>query len=59
LHSVFDYDGARIVVDNISLPLLAGGQIDFVTELIGSAFKVVSNPNASSTCGCDVSFEIK
>ncbi|RKP26661.1 hypothetical protein SYNPS1DRAFT_27659 [Syncephalis pseudoplumigaleata] len=56
---VFECDGARVVVDNISLPLLSGAQVDYVTELIGSALKVVSNPNASSTCGCDISFEIK
>ncbi|RKP15356.1 hypothetical protein BJ684DRAFT_7133, partial [Piptocephalis cylindrospora] len=52
-------DGARVVVDAISLPLMTGSTVDYQEELIGSMFKIVDNPLASSTCGCDVSFEIK
>ncbi len=44
-------DGRRFVVDNVSINYIAGATIDFVTEVMGSSFKV-SNPNASSACGC-------
>ena len=50
-------DGVRIVIDNVSLELLAGAEIDFVEELSGSAFRI-RNPNATSSCGCGNSFAI-
>lgn len=56
---VLEKDGARVVVDEVSLPLMSGSTVDYQVELIGSMFKIVNNPLASSTCGCDVSFEIK
>lgn len=46
-----------MIVDETSLPLLAGAQVDFVHELIGSTFCVVNNPAAGSGCGCGVSFD--
>jgi iron-sulfur cluster assembly accessory protein len=49
--------GQAAVVDEMSLVLLKGSQIDFVDELAGSVFKV-RNPNARSSCGCGVSFSI-
>src|ERR1700761_1742360 len=48
---VVERDGAKAVVDEASLPFLAGSEIDFVDEIIGAAFKV-HNPNATSGCGC-------
>ena len=50
-------DGAAAVVDEMSLVLLKGSEIDFVDELAGAEFKV-RNPNAKSSCGCGVSFSI-
>jgi iron-sulfur cluster assembly accessory protein len=50
-------DGATAVVDEMSLALLKGSEIDFVDELAGAEFKV-RNPNAKSSCGCGVSFSI-
>lgn len=50
-------DGARVVVDPVSLGYLAGARIDFVDDLIGQAFRV-ENPNASSSCGCGASFSV-
>ncbi len=50
-------DGAIAVVDDISLALLGGSEIDFVDELVGASFRV-RNPNAKSSCGCGVSFSI-
>lgn len=51
---------AALVVDAVSLPLLNGSLVDFATELIGSSFRVVDNPNATGKgCGCGVSWELK
>ena len=51
---------ARVIVDAVSLTLLRGSTIDFATELIGSSFRVVNNPQALGTgCGCGVSWEAK
>ena len=54
---VFEQHGVKVVVDEVSLDLIAGSEIDFVEELIGSAF-AVRNPNATSSCGCGISFAI-
>lgn len=54
---VLEGDGERVVVDSVSLPFLAGAVIDFSEELIGARF-VIENPNASSSCGCGVSFSM-
>ena len=54
---VIERDGAKVVVDAVSLPFLADAEIDWVDELIGSSFKI-RNPNAKSSCGCGVSFSL-
>jgi len=54
---VIDKDGARVLIDPVSLGFLAGSQIDFVDDLIGSSFKV-NNPQATASCGCGTSFTI-
>jgi len=54
---VLERDGARAVVDQVSMLLLKGSQIDFVDELAGAQFRV-RNPNAKSSCGCGVSFSL-
>ena len=50
-------DGVTLVVDEISLDLVRGAAVDYVEDLGGSAFKV-TNPNATSGCGCGSSFSI-
>ena len=47
----------NILIDDTSLNLIKGSKIDYVNELIGSSFKI-SNPQASSSCGCGTSFSI-
>ena len=54
---VYERDGAKVVVDDVSLDLLAGAEVDFVRQLVGSYF-AMKNPNAASTCGCGTSFSI-
>lgn len=49
----------KIILDEPSLELLTGSKVDFTQELIGSQFKIVDNPYASSSCGCGTSFDIK
>ena len=53
----FEDNGVTIVVDEPSLALLQGSQIDYVEELIGASFQI-KNPNASTSCGCGNSFSI-
>lgn len=55
--SVAVRDGVSLVVDPVSLDLIAGAQVDYVESLGGAAFRV-TNPNAASGCGCGSSFSI-
>ena len=48
---------ARVFVDSVSLDFLAGSELDWHEALIGSHF-VVRNPQATSGCGCGVSFAV-
>ena len=50
-------NGESVVIDSVSLPFLTSAVIDFSEELIGARF-VIDNPNASSSCGCGVSFSM-
>ncbi|GAA4763510.1 iron-sulfur cluster insertion protein ErpA [Novosphingobium ginsenosidimutans] len=54
---VVETDGVKLVVDPISLDLVAGSVVDFVDSLGGSAFKV-ENPLAAAGCGCGSSFAV-
>ncbi len=46
-----------VLIDNTSFKFIQGSKIDYVNELIGSSFKI-TNPQASSSCGCGTSFSI-
>ncbi|MCS6878756.1 MAG: iron-sulfur cluster insertion protein ErpA [Geminicoccaceae bacterium] len=50
-------DGAEVAIDGLSLMYLLGAELDFVDDLTGAYFRV-SNPNATSSCGCGNSFAI-
>jgi iron-sulfur cluster insertion protein len=54
---VFERDGVAVVVDEVSLDLLNGAEVDFVEDLMGASFQI-HNPNAASSCGCGNSFSI-
>jgi iron-sulfur cluster assembly accessory protein len=54
---VVERDGVRLVVDPVSLELIAGSTIDYVESLGGAAFKV-ENPQAVAGCGCGSSFAV-
>ena len=53
----FEKAGVSVLVDDASLDLLAGSEIDWVEDLGSAAFKV-SNPNATASCGCGSSFSV-
>lgn len=54
---VVEQGGVSLVVDPVSLDLVAGSVVDYVESLGGAAFKV-ENPNASAGCGCGSSFAV-
>ncbi len=55
---VFETDGVRVVVDEVSIGYLSGAVVGYVDELMGSGFKI-ENPNAVASCGCGSSFRTK
>ena len=54
---VIERSGATVLIDPVSLNYMAGAEIDFVDDLIGSAFKI-NNPKATASCGCGTSFAL-
>jgi iron-sulfur cluster insertion protein len=51
-------DGAILVTDATSLQFLRGAEVDYVQDMIKSAFKI-RNPNEAAGCGCGKSFSVK
>ena len=54
---VLDYNEVQILIDTTSLKFINDAKLDFVEDMIGSYFKI-SNPKATSTCGCGISFSV-
>lgn len=54
---VFERDGVKLVVDEVSLDLLAGSEVEYDEGLIAAHF-TVRNPNATASCGCGTSFSV-
>ena len=54
---IFKEEKIEVLIDSTSLNYIKGSKIDYVNELIGSSFKI-TNPQASSSCGCGTSFSI-
>ncbi len=55
--TVIEKSGVTMVVDAMSLQYLVGGTVDYIEGLEGSRF-LVTNPNATATCGCGSSFSV-
>ncbi|KAK3437287.1 iron-sulfur assembly protein IscA-like 2, mitochondrial [Eucalyptus grandis] len=56
---VFEKDGVKLVIDNISYDFVKGATVDYVEELIRAAFQVTANPSAVGGCSCKSSFMVK
>lgn len=55
--TIIEQDGVKIVVEQSSLPLLDGMELDFVKQGLNQSFKF-NNPNVISSCGCGESFSV-
>jgi iron-sulfur cluster insertion protein len=55
--TLVEKEGVVVLVDPLSYQYIEGAELDYTEGLEGSRF-VVSNPNASTTCGCGSSFSI-
>ncbi len=53
--TVLEKDGVAFYVDEQSMKMLKGATIEYVESLQGAGFRI-SNPNATSGCGCGKSF---
>jgi iron-sulfur cluster assembly protein len=54
----YEFEGVKVVVDEVSINYLRGATVDYVEDIMGSGFKI-ENPNAVSSCGCGSSFRTK
>ena len=54
---VLDYNNFTLLVDKSSILMLAGMTIEYKKEIFGS-FLQLTNPNATSSCGCGESFGV-
>ena len=57
LDELVELDTIKIIVDGMSIPILAGVEIDWIEDLMGSYFKF-NNPNSRNSCGCGSSFSV-
>lgn len=55
--TMVEQGGARVLIDEISLPFLEGVVLDYTEALVGSHFEF-KNPNATAKCGCGNSFAV-
>ena len=54
---VDDVEFENTLIDKSSLDIINGSTIDFKVEMIGESF-VISNPKATASCGCGLSFSV-
>jgi iron-sulfur cluster insertion protein len=54
---VVEKDGVTLLVDGMSFQYLVGATIDYQEGLEGARC-VITNPNATATCGCGSSFSV-
>ena len=55
--NIYEFNGLKVLVDQMSEMYLEGVSIDYIETLEGSGFKF-NNPNVKSTCGCGSSFTV-
>lgn len=55
--SIVGRDGAEVIIDDISLGVIAGSTLDYTEDLSHAGFEI-KNPNATASCGCGNSFAV-
>ena len=55
--NVYEFDGLKVLVDQMSEMYLDGISIDYIESIDGSGFKF-NNPNVKDECGCGESFRV-
>ena len=55
--TVFEHNGATVIIDAKSLPYLEGIQMDYQKQGLNEGFEF-SNPNSAGECGCGESFTV-
>jgi len=53
--TVIEQDGVKVIIDEASMPILDGIELDYVKQGLNQSFKF-NNPNVVSSCGCGESF---
>lgn len=54
---IFETGGIKVIIDEMSLELLGGSELDYVDDLVGASFRL-NIPNATASCGCGISFSV-
>jgi iron-sulfur cluster assembly accessory protein len=57
--AVFERDGATVLVDRASLPMVDGATLNWSEEMMRQAFSIINNPNSDAGCSCGASFTPK
>lgn len=55
--NIFEAEGVRVAIDELSYPYLEGSTLDFNSGLNAKGFSI-KNPNAAGSCGCGQSFTV-
>ena len=55
--NMFENGTAKVLIDSKSLLFVGGSTIDYNDGLTGAGF-IITNPNATGTCGCGMSFSV-
>jgi len=55
---IFENNGIKILVDDLSLRYVDSSEVDYIDGLTGAGFQV-NNPNVVAACGCGSSFQVK
>ncbi len=55
--TVVESQGLKVYLDSKGLLYMAGSELDYVSSLMGSGFKI-KNPQAVAECSCGQSFTV-
>lgn len=53
----FPVGSTKVLVDSMSMQYVQGATVNFIDDLQGSRFSI-TNPQATTTCGCGSSFSV-